>query len=215
MPLASTLGSPYHSEHLLEAQIIQRLPFASTSFGSLPAEVRDMIYAAAMTIEPVGWGRKPEWLKFPFPANRAGYRSALQASLAFCPGTSAKTRLALLFTCRQIYTEAWHLYYGTEHFAFSKPTPMISLLTEASWASRRELKSVKVDVGNDDLLWQALTYLSQCKHLQRLEVVVGSKWHEGLHLRSDFLHPLRDLAHVDVSVRSQSPRSEILTPLIV
>ena len=206
--LEPLLDLRYHSEHLLEAQELNHVQFTLSPFRKLPAEVREMIYIAAMKIEPANWRKMPGWV------NRSqSTSSALRATLPSAHGRYPKPRLALLFTCRQIYQEAWHLYYGNELFSFRKARPLLSLLTEAGWTRRPELQIVEVHLGcsryyetlyhESRAVWEALVFrLSQCEHLRKLNIFVYEGWLEGSHLRRDFTLPLRELTNVDVSVTS-------------
>ena len=201
----------YHSEHLLEAQELLRLPFTSSTFGGLPPEVRELIYEFAMTMEPPGWGEKPCWLKHVESA-----QSDLQVTLpssARSPGRTARPGLALLFTCRQIYREARYLYYTPDFFSFKKAESMVGLLLESGWADRHELQSMRIflygggyfgtgSYQEGRALWYAISKLSHCKFLRKLEIVIEGAWHNKTNLASDFILPFKGLTDVEVCVRS-------------
>ncbi len=52
----------YHSEHLLEAQEVDRQPFKSSGFGRLPTELRNQIYDLVIAFNSSIKDKPPYWL---------------------------------------------------------------------------------------------------------------------------------------------------------
>jgi hypothetical protein len=133
----------YHNELFLEAQK-RPLPqqFPETFIGRLSPEIRENIHIASFWVQQApqnnlhcGWreGQNPspplEWIKDHRPAS-ISYRErrwpgtvqhldeqpALLATFLPRAEPKAQSRLALLFTYRQVHAEAWHVYYSTNIF---------------------------------------------------------------------------------------------------
>ncbi|KAL6714393.1 hypothetical protein ACLMJK_007816 [Lecanora helva] len=209
-------GSQYHFEYTLEAQEPQTgVPFSESIIGRLPTEIREQIYVYVVTIEPL-----PEHLRYyyhyricqPLPdayntdhfatSKRAGQRrwpqdfnkpcsaSALTATFPPRSKPQARSRIAFLLTCRQIYIEAWRLYYSVNRFYFTSDTTYYidhvkqcydtiitdctHLLDRTPPVRRRAFRSLRMTLclsGAERIL----RHLSDCDDLQDLTLLIVFK----------------------------------------
>lgn len=240
----STNGPPYHSEYILEAREPQQpLAFPTTVIGMLPPEIREKIYIEALTIDSrtiedyayfggryyyspsCKWNESPEWIKdhrsfarkdgrICWPQAKSSSALALLAEFPWPTHLRSQSRLALLQTCRQIYNEAWHLYYSTNHFQFTDVSHLLKFQRKLEAKRRRELTSISVmqslqrsyDPG--DPLAECLTYLTDCPNLKELNLILEF---EDQHCFK-ILKKLRGLKHVSLHTRLQPHHFEASLP---
>ena len=118
--LSSTISSPSsHSECLAEAK---ESPTGGSSSPSgslirkLSPELREKIYVRIFREEPEPRANLP-----------------------------ATTRLAILLVCRQLHSEACHIYYAINHFRFPSMSSIVRFSTALSPVRCRVLTSVEID----------------------------------------------------------------------
>ena len=142
------------------------VPCPETLIGRFPLEIREQIYIYAFKLEYLPnhlsycHGRRfdPEpYAEYDrsrasqdhMPVSRAyaqrrwprGYDASAphpELMATFPPrfATQARSRLDLLLTCCQIYTEAWRLFYSTNHFDFGTAVSMLHFAKKSIPARR-------------------------------------------------------------------------------
>jgi len=225
LPMRS--GPPFHGEYLLEAQEPSKgAPFSNTIIGRLPSEIREDIYISALTIDPVPdhlkYHYKPraqqiwpaEWSRDHQPTTESSaqrrwphdYEALSSLSPAFVAtfpsraNPKVRSRLHLLLTCRQIYNEAWHLYYSINHFDFGHVSSMVHFASKVTSARWREVTSVSTYSWNpppgERFTERALHYLVSRVNLRDLTLRLG--WQGEPYF--ELLRDIRGLRRVNISV---------------
>jgi len=220
-------GPPFHGEYLLEAQEpLQGAPFSNTIIGRLPSEIREDVYISALTIDPVPdhlrYHYKPraqqiwpaEWSRDHQPTTESSAQRRwprdYEAISSLCPAFVAtfpsranpkvRSRLHLLLTCRQIYNEAWHLYYSINHFDFGNVASLVHFASKVTPARWGEVTSVSTYSWNPSpgktFTQRALHYLVSCDSLRDLTLRLG--WQEERYF--ELLRNVRGLRRVNISV---------------
>ena len=113
----------------------------------------------------------------------------------------ARSRLDLLLACRQVYTEAWRLYYSTKHFDFGTAASMLQFVKKSIPARCRALTSVGFSCSSfqGSFFGKVISYLTECDDLRELTLVLG--FHDECQLEA--LGKLRGLRKVDIRVLRQ------------
>ena len=110
-----------------------RKPFLDTFIGTLPLEVREMIYEEVLTIEAtaVKGGLSVMMTKTPMVPRRGRNR-----------GRPSPSRLALLQTCRQIFVESFPFFYAKNTLRFQNPRLFYEFLERVGPTRLRRIKSL-------------------------------------------------------------------------
>lgn len=92
--------------------------------------------------------------------------------------SSAPLRLAILQTCRQIYREAYQIYYACHTFEFRYTEDLRLFLKEVGKRRRREITSLGIDISDiSDVRRPAvISLLRECVKLRHLQLVCGSSF---------------------------------------
>lgn len=242
--LPNITAQHYHSEFLLEAQEpIKSEIFATTLIGRLPPEIREMIYANALSTE-----KEPEYLKSSYKTKYYGHygsqklerrppgwcqdhmpvtegylqrcwprgqdrRSSYQFPFiaTFPPrrNPSMRSRLALLLTCRQIYNEAWHIYYSIHRFVFRSTDSFLHFRDKVTTARRQAVTSVKIRIKKRPII-KTLQYLAtDFPALRHLYIELQPEDAKHLALLSE----LRGLRRVKFLFDKRKPEERVLLEL--
>lgn len=149
-----------------------------SSLLALPGEIRNLIYETVLT-DPVrsvfdyelkygpkvwGDGSVSENYEIQGPPRHLHRPS------------STPLRLAILQTCRQIYREAYHIYYACHTFEFRYTEDLRLFLKEVGKRRRREITSLGIDISDmSDMRRPAVvSLLGECVKLRHLQLVCGS-----------------------------------------
>lgn len=189
----------------------------SSPFLALPAEVRNQIYELVLTDE------NPSVFNY-----QLYYGSKIWADGRISPKyeflgkprhldflTPHPTRLALLQTCRQIYGEAYHIYYATHTFEFAYPEDLRLFLKTIGRKRRREIVSLGLSLEDLDHERKPrfLPLLKDCINLRRLRLAIGSFYpSNGLGLEA--LGELRGLREVDIPSYCVNSQFRALDPIM-
>lgn len=138
--------------YLQDAQ--QQRPFSETSLGRLPGEIRDMIYEHLLVAPP---SQATTYLRVPkavvIDPNETEARRSLVPPLQKLQLSKA-SYVAILQTCRQIYREAYHVFYAKNAFHFTDAPVLIAFLRGIGQIRRAELTSLYLEgLVVDQAVW--------------------------------------------------------------
>ena len=133
----------------------QQWPFPESRFGRLPGEIRQMIYECVLVAPP---SQPTTYLRVPvMTATVPDMASAEGNSITMVSETgSTETSLltpmhpknsyvAILQTCRQIYHEAFHIFYARNSFHLTNAPDLIAFVRGIGSLRRAELKSLHIE----------------------------------------------------------------------
>ena len=142
-----------HQLHLQSTQ--QQWPFPESPFGRLPGEIRQMIYESVLVAPP---SQPTKYLRVPVTtATFTGMASAEGNSITMASETGSTVRslltptnpknsyVAILQTCRQIYHEAFHIFYARNSFHFPNAPDLIAFVRGIGPLRRAELTSLHIE----------------------------------------------------------------------
>lgn len=142
-----------HQLHLQSTQ--QQWPFPESPFGRLPGEIRQMIYECVLVAPP---SQPTIYLRVPVTtATVPDIASAEGNSITMASETGStepslltpthrkNSYVAILQTCRQIYHEAFHIFYARNSFHFPNAPDLIAFLRGIGPLRRAELTSLHIE----------------------------------------------------------------------
>ncbi|KAI9707202.1 MAG: hypothetical protein M1836_000162 [Candelina mexicana] len=150
---------------------------SSSPLLALPGELRNQIYQFVLTDDNpsvFNYELKYSPKVWPNGAFSPNYETQGIARHLNHP-TLPVTRLALLQTCRQIYGEAYHIYYATHIFEFRYQEDLRLFLKTIGRKRRREIVSLGLHLDDLDHMRKPpfLPLLKQCVKLQSLRLNFG------------------------------------------
>ncbi|MCJ1256032.1 hypothetical protein MMC24_003852 [Lignoscripta atroalba] len=166
------------------------------TFQKLPPEIRTTIYRYALVkTQPILIRRRYPTRSEQFP------RSKTRSGTSYSP-IPKETRkitaigssgLALVLTCRQIYSEAVRVYYGANTFGVYYLPACISFLQAIGTSNQNTITSICL-YTQSPAIW---SWLSSIPLLRQLEMRITISTHEDL---SDALSQLREFCDVSASL---------------
>ena len=217
------IAPPHTTTYLLEASLSSLgVPFHASLLGRLPPELRIKIYTVALTISPIPeylehpyrqqwtYERTPQqWMadREPQPRKYAQRRwpnsspsspnvvpfTALTATFPPRSKPRAMSHLELLLTCRQIYAEAWDIYYIVNDFVFETFADFNRFCGSLTVGCLQRLASVDVSIRHGDEA-RTVGFLVRCEGLRKLRIKMDER-------AVGMLRNVRGLRDVRVDVR--------------
>ena len=124
----------------------QQCPFSESPFGRLPGEVRQMIYECVLVApssQPTTYLRVPV-MTAPLPDMAAAETGSTEPS-QLTPTYPKNSYVAILQTCRQIYDEAFHIFYARNSFHLPNVPDLIAFVRGIGPLRRAELTSLHIE----------------------------------------------------------------------
>ncbi|KAI9787033.1 MAG: hypothetical protein M1835_002879 [Candelina submexicana] len=150
---------------------------SSSPLLALPGELRNQIYQFVLTDDnPSVFDYELKYSLKVWPNGKISPKHETQGKARHLNHpTIPVTRLALLQTCRQIYGEAYHIYYATHTFEFRYQEDLRLFLKIIGRKRRREIVSLGLDLVDPDHMRKPpfLPLLKQCVKLQSLRLNFG------------------------------------------
>ena len=188
----------------------QQRPFSETTLGRLPGEIRDMIFEHLLVAPP---SQATRYLRVPDAAfvnpeeteARRSHVAPLQKS-----ELGKVSYVAILQTCRQIYEEAYHVFYAKNAFHFTSVPVLIAFLKGIGPTRRAELTTLQLEgLVVDQAVWDKDVLDSYC-----LENNIGSverkeleaeRWqsiHPQTHKVTELLDGCKNLSRLILEMRT-------------
>lgn len=177
----------------------------SSPLLALPGEIRNLIYQLVLT-DPIPSVFNYEWKYGPkiWADGSVTENYEYQGPPRHLHRPSyAPLHLAILQTCRQIYREAYHIYYACHTFEFRYTEDLRLFLKEIGRRRRRELTSLGIDMTDiPDVRRPAVVpLLQECVRLRHLHLTCNPRLpydpELGHELGSKALGGLRGLERVE------------------
>lgn len=166
-----------HQLHIQDIQQQPPVPFSESPLGRLPGEIRDMIYEFVLVAPP---SESKRYLRVPVIAatnsniasadrsimtmqSENGSAEPLQSEPAHHISPRKVSYVAILQTCRQIYREAYHIFYAKNAFHLTNAPDLIAFLKGIGPARRAELTSLHIEGLVVDQPWDRARVRSFCQ----------------------------------------------------
>ena len=135
-----------HQLHTQNPQ--QQWPFPESPFGRLPGEIRQMIYEYVLVVplsQPTAYLRVPDMASAEGNSVTMASETGSTESSLLAPTHPKNSYVAILQSCRQIYHEAFHIFYARNSFHFSNAPDLIAFVRGIGPLRRAELTSLHIE----------------------------------------------------------------------